>query len=294
MARNRMIKPEFWEDEKIGTLSLPARLLFLACLNFADDEGLIRWNTSYLNACAFVYDKFSENKVKKMMNELEKSKILQVFETKNHFFIAKIRNFKKHQRIDHPQTTRFDIDLDIICESETLKNQSEIEINSKNDSKNDSEKNSEQFPPKDNIIEVKEKLKEVKDNLKEDKVKALVITKTITPQQEAYNYFSEKYKLNTGEDFKSDNKDFIILASLIKKSSLEKVKQKIDFLEIGCKNDGVFWFAKDFTAFTIKQLSVHWNEILPRLTEEQKEQQEKQKIKEKMMADLEERKAKGW
>ena len=165
MARNRMIKPEFWEDEKIGTLSLPARLLFLACLNFADDEGLIRWNTSYLNACAFVYDKFSENKVKKMMNELEKSKILQVFETKNHFFIAKIRNFKKHQRIDHPQTTRFDIDLDIICESETLKNQSEIEINSKNDSNNDSEKNSEQFAPKDNIIEVKEKLKEVKDKV---------------------------------------------------------------------------------------------------------------------------------
>lgn len=119
-------------------------------------------------------------------------------------------------------------------------------------------------------------------------------TTVFLPQQEAYNYFSEKYKINTGEDFKSDNKDFIILTSLIKKSSLEKVKQKIDFLEIGCKNDGVFWFAKDFTAFTIKQLSVHWNEILPRLTEDQKEQQEKQKIKEKMLADLEERKAKGW
>lgn len=165
MARNRMIKPEFWEDEKIGTLSLPARLLFLACLNFADDEGLIRWNSSYLNACAFVYDNFSENKIKKIMNELEKSKILQVFETKNHFFIAKIRNFKKHQKIDHPQPTRFDIDLDLISKSEELKNQSEIGINSENSSENNSLKNSEQFAPKDNIIEVKdkEKLKEVKD-----------------------------------------------------------------------------------------------------------------------------------
>lgn len=160
-----MIKPEFWEDEKIGTLSLPARLLFLACLNFADDEGLIRWNSSYLNSCAFVYDSFSENKIKKIMNELEKSKILQVFETKNHFFIAKIRNFKKHQKIDHPQPTRFDIDLDLILKSEELKNQSKIETNSENGSENGSAKNSEQFAPKDNIKEVKdkEKLKEVKD-----------------------------------------------------------------------------------------------------------------------------------
>lgn len=167
MARNRMIKPEFWEDEKIGTLSLPARLLFLACLNFADDEGLIRWNSSYLNACAFVYDNFSENKIKKTMSELEKAKLLHIFETKNHFFIAKIRNFKKHQKIDHPQPTRFDVDLDLILTSEELKNQSEIEINSENGSVNGSFKNSEQFAPKDNIIEVKgkDKLKEVKDKV---------------------------------------------------------------------------------------------------------------------------------
>lgn len=165
MARNRMIKPEFWEDEKIGTLSLPARLLFLASLNFADDEGLIRWNSSYLNACAFVYDNFSENKIKKTMSELEKAKLLHVFETKNHFFIAKIRNFKKHQKIDHPQPTRFDVDLDSILASEELKNQSEFKINSENGSENDSKKNTEQLAPKEKLIEVKEKLKEAKDKV---------------------------------------------------------------------------------------------------------------------------------
>ena len=35
MARNRMIKPEFWEDPKVALLSDKAKLLFIALWNFA-------------------------------------------------------------------------------------------------------------------------------------------------------------------------------------------------------------------------------------------------------------------
>lgn len=108
MARNRMIKPEFWEDEKIGTLSLPARLLFLACLNFADDEGLIRWNSSYLNSCAFVYDDFKQNEIEKLMNELIENKFIYAYKMQDtKAMIGWIINFHKHQRIDHPQPSKF-------------------------------------------------------------------------------------------------------------------------------------------------------------------------------------------
>jgi len=41
MARNRIIKPEFWADAKVGRLSFGARLLYIAMWNFADDYGII-------------------------------------------------------------------------------------------------------------------------------------------------------------------------------------------------------------------------------------------------------------
>ena len=160
MARNRMIKPEFWEDEKVGELSFGARLLFIGSLNYADDEGYIRWNPEYINSSIFIYDNLSKNKIKTFMKELENLKIIEVFETKNHFFVAKIKNFKKHQKISHPQPTKFDIDFETKIESQVLKNQCEIDKNSVNDSVNDSA-----------LKEVKEKLKENKEKEKEKEVK---------------------------------------------------------------------------------------------------------------------------
>ncbi|MDR1943064.1 MAG: hypothetical protein LBQ04_03000 [Endomicrobium sp.] len=107
MARNRMIKPEFWEDEKVGQLSPMARLVFIGSLNFADDEGFIRWNERYISASIFPYDKVSDKKIKLLMKELEYLSFIEVFETKNHSFIAKIINFKKHQKIQHPTPSHF-------------------------------------------------------------------------------------------------------------------------------------------------------------------------------------------
>ena len=108
MARNRMIKPEFWEDEKIGSLSSNAKLLFLACLNFADDEGLIRWNTHYLAAVAFMYDEIAQDSIKDYMAELEQARLIYTYKTTDKkTTIGWIINFHKHQRIDKPQPSKF-------------------------------------------------------------------------------------------------------------------------------------------------------------------------------------------
>ena len=161
MARNRMIKPEFWEDEKVGQLSPMARLLFIAALNFADDEGFIRWNEDYISASVFPYDKLSNNKTKRLMKELENLEILEVFETKFHFFVAKILNFKKHQKISKPQPSKFLQEY----ESHILKNQSKVE----NISGNGSESNSwNEFSPKE-VKGKEEKRKEVKERERECK-----------------------------------------------------------------------------------------------------------------------------
>jgi hypothetical protein len=158
-----MIKPEFWEDEKVGQLSPMARLLFIAALNFADDEGFIRWNEDYISASVFPYDKLSDNKTKRLMKELENLKIVEVFETKFHFFIAKIVNFKRHQKISKPQASKFLQEY----ESHILKNQSKVENFSGKGSGNNSWNEFSQKEVKGSKEkEKKEKLKEEKGSMK--------------------------------------------------------------------------------------------------------------------------------
>ncbi len=195
MARNRMIKPEFWEDEKVGEMSFGARLLFIGSLNYADDEGYIRWNPEYINSSIFIYDKLSKNKIKSFMKELENLKIVEVFETKAHFFVAKIKNFKKHQKISHPQATKFDIDFETKNESEVLKNQQEIKNKSVNGSVNDSVNGSVNDSA---LKEVKEKLKEVKG--KEDKEKGKESVKGKPNGENPEPPFFNSSKLETAND----------------------------------------------------------------------------------------------
>lgn len=108
MARIRTIKPEFWEDEKIGALSHGARLLFLCCLNLSDDEGLLRWNAFYLASNAFTYDEIKIETIEKWMKELVDNELIYVYQAgKVKQQIGYIINFHKHQRIDKPQPGKF-------------------------------------------------------------------------------------------------------------------------------------------------------------------------------------------
>lgn len=108
MARIRTIKPEFWEDESVGTLSHPARLLFLGSLNLADDEGLLRWNEMYISSSIFPYDKVRPITVKSWMAELVDNDFIFSYKSgKIDQQIAYIVTFHKHQRIDKPQPAKF-------------------------------------------------------------------------------------------------------------------------------------------------------------------------------------------
>lgn len=104
MARNRMIRPEFWEDTKIASLSTYSRLFFIALWNFADDEGYIENDHLWLKAKCFPYDKVS---IKELVDELLNSGRIKVNNE-----VIKIINFSKYQRIDRPKKSdlkdRFD------------------------------------------------------------------------------------------------------------------------------------------------------------------------------------------
>lgn len=108
MARIRTVKPEFWEDEVVGTLSRDARLLFIATWNLADDEGLLRWAPSYIKSSVFMYDDdIGTDRAGELMVELEKAGVVFPYRGgKAQQQLAVIPNFRKHQKINRPQPSR--------------------------------------------------------------------------------------------------------------------------------------------------------------------------------------------
>jgi hypothetical protein len=97
-----MIRPEFWSDEKIGSLTHLQRLLFVGMWNFADDEGLIRANPLYLRSTIFPYDDLKEKDILTAIETLKQNNLIYLY-TINGQKYAWIIKFRVYQRIDKPQ-----------------------------------------------------------------------------------------------------------------------------------------------------------------------------------------------
>jgi hypothetical protein len=104
MPRIRTIKPEFWEDERVGRVSLTARLLFIGLWTVADDAGRFRANARLLAAQIFPYDDGLD--VGQALEELDRERLIQLYEVDGQKY-GHVRNFLKHQRIKKPGEPRF-------------------------------------------------------------------------------------------------------------------------------------------------------------------------------------------
>lgn len=94
MPKIRGIKPDYWTDEDIVELSLPARLLFIGLWNFACDNGHLDDKPKQIKMRILPGDDIS---VEKLLNELvENGRI-----TRENGTIT-IRNFALHQK-PHPR-----------------------------------------------------------------------------------------------------------------------------------------------------------------------------------------------
>lgn len=108
MARIRTIKPEFWEDEKIGRLPIPCRLFYIGCWNFADDFGCIKNNAALLKSQIFPYDEtLRVSEVKKWIDALVNARMLIPIidddapasgSSRESYYV--IRTFRSHQVLD--------------------------------------------------------------------------------------------------------------------------------------------------------------------------------------------------
>ncbi len=103
MARIRTVKPEIWTDERVGECSIPARLLFIATWNFADDHGGLDRSAKQLKAQAFPYDNID---CEPLVQELLNAGLLVEYESGGKKYLH-IRGFRKHQKNEKPAAPRF-------------------------------------------------------------------------------------------------------------------------------------------------------------------------------------------
>jgi hypothetical protein len=110
MARIRSIKPEYFEDEKLAArCSIPARHLFTGLWVFADDEGRMRASPALLKAQVFPYDEaIGTAEVRALVDELAAGGFVVLYEVNGERYLW-VRNFRKHQRVDHPAPSRLPV-----------------------------------------------------------------------------------------------------------------------------------------------------------------------------------------
>jgi len=102
MPRNRMIKADFWADEKVGKLTADAKLMFIGAWNFSDDTGVFRGNYAYLKSNIFPYnDKITCKNIRELCKELVDSDLVMhgTFNGESYYLV---KNFHKHQIINRP------------------------------------------------------------------------------------------------------------------------------------------------------------------------------------------------
>ncbi|MGA8224190.1 MAG: hypothetical protein WB780_21265 [Candidatus Acidiferrales bacterium] len=107
MARNRLIKLEFWRDEKIGALSHSARLLFISLWTFADDSGNGRSDARLLRSQAFPYDAHvTVDEVEQWLQEIASLDMAELYVIGGARYYS-IKNFLRHQVINRPSKFRY-------------------------------------------------------------------------------------------------------------------------------------------------------------------------------------------
>lgn len=101
MARIRYIKPEFFDSEKVASVSFEARLLFAGLWTVSDREGRFEWSARRLKAKLFPYDDVDMVQV---LDQLRAAGLVVCYEVDGQSY-GVVPGFKEHQR-PHPHESK--------------------------------------------------------------------------------------------------------------------------------------------------------------------------------------------
>lgn len=101
MARARTIKPEMLRDVVTANLSDREWRLFVSMLLLADDYGNLHADPAQVRGEVFWASDMSRAEVDAVIAGLERAKLILRYVVRGQVYAA-IRNWSKHQRVDHP------------------------------------------------------------------------------------------------------------------------------------------------------------------------------------------------
>ena len=99
--RTRLINGNFWIDEKIISVSIPARFLFMGLWGYADKEGRFEWRILKIKISIFPIDDID---VENLLIELESVNLIKKYIINNKEY-GYIINFNKYQN-PHPHEVK--------------------------------------------------------------------------------------------------------------------------------------------------------------------------------------------
>lgn len=105
MARIRTIKPEFWRDESLSSVSPEAALLAIGLLNHCDDEGYFNANPKLIESDIFPLRELSGS-VTQLLKELHDIGYVEVFLGSDSKRYGLVVNFEKHQVINKKTSSK--------------------------------------------------------------------------------------------------------------------------------------------------------------------------------------------
>jgi len=120
VPRIRTIKPEFWRNKDLAKLSEFTRLMAIAVLNLADDEGFFEADPMLVRGDVFP---FEDNSLRThgALTELSRAGYLEIRKTKSKGEIGRVCNFERHQVINRPTPSKlrdlFDSTNEIVDEN---------------------------------------------------------------------------------------------------------------------------------------------------------------------------------
>ena len=97
--RIRTLKPEVWQDEKVGALDPGARLLFVGLITMADDSGRVRELPRLILGHVFPYDDVPPAKLSRWLSEIADAGMVMRYEIDGGKYLA-FRHWSKHQKVD--------------------------------------------------------------------------------------------------------------------------------------------------------------------------------------------------
>lgn len=101
MARQRMVKPEFFDSASLASCSIAARLAFIGLWVEADDYGRFKAQPLRLKTCIFPYDRMGVAKFVSLLGELEAVGCIKGYEIDGEKY-AYIPNFNIYQTVNRP------------------------------------------------------------------------------------------------------------------------------------------------------------------------------------------------